>query len=256
MSVRISYEDAVAVVTLDRVEALNALNEELISQIGDAIDEVARSRARAVVFVGEGRKAFCAGADIKEIQRRSPEEMRRAVAFGQGTFAKLDTLAIPSIAVLQGFTLGGGLELALACTFRVAFGDIKIGLPEIKLGLIPGYGGTQRLPRIVGPARALEIILSGRMIHTEEAERIGLVNAIEQGADSREVGVRYAQQFTEFSAGAILNARKAVAAASETSLAAGLEIEAELLVEAFGAEDGREGMSAFVEKRAARFNRS
>ena len=256
MSVRITHEDAVAVVTLDRVEALNALNEELIREIGDAIDAVARYRARAIVFVGEGRKAFCAGADIKEIQGRSPQEMREAATFGQQTFAKLDALAVPSIAVLQGFTLGGGLELALACTFRVAYGEIKIGLPEIKLGLIPGYGGTQRLPRIVGPARALDIILSGRMIHTEEAERIGLVNAVEQGADSREVGVRYAQRFTGHSGGALLNARKAIAAAMETPLASGLEIEANLLAEVFGSQDAREGMSAFVEKRPARFNQS
>lgn len=256
MSVRIAHEDAVAVVTLDRVEALNALNEELIRQIGDAIDDVARSTARAVVFVGEGRKAFCAGADIKEIHRRGPAEMRAAAAFGQATFAKLDALAIPSIAVLQGFTLGGGLELALACTFRVAYGEIQVGLPEIKLGLIPGYGGTQRLPRVVGPARALDIILSGRMIHTEEAERIGLVNAIAQGADSREAGVHYAQRFTAYSAKAGLNARKAVAAAMETPLAAGLAIEADLLAETFGSQDAREGMSAFVEKRPARFNQS
>ncbi len=157
--------------------------------------------------------------------------------------ASLDRLPIPSIAVIHGYAFGGGLELALACTFRLATPRAKMGLPEIKLGLIPGYGGTQRLPRLVGEARALDIILSGRTVDAAEAERIGLVNRIVDGDDPAAIGRDYARQFTGYSLCASLFARLAV------PLADGLRIESDLSTLAYQTADAREGMQAFVEKR-------
>ncbi len=156
MSVELATRDECAVLTLNRPEALNALSFAILRRIGAAFDEVAQSKARALIVTGAGPKAFCAGADIKELRNRDLMAQKRGAELGQAVFAKLDTLPMPSIAVINGFAFGGGLELALACTFRLATRNAKMGQPEIKLGLIPGYGGTQRLPRVVGEARALE----------------------------------------------------------------------------------------------------
>ena len=178
MSVELTRNGDAAVITLNRPQALNALSFEIVEEVGDAIDEATSTDARAIIFTGAGDKAFCAGADIKELREQNTNSMRVAMGKGQATFAKLDSLRIPSIALINGYAFGGGLELALACTFRVATSNAKVGLPEIKLGIIPGYGGTQRLPRLVGEGRALEIIMSGRTVDAEEAERIGLVQKI------------------------------------------------------------------------------
>jgi enoyl-CoA hydratase/carnithine racemase len=154
MAVELGTRDEFAVLTLNRPEALNALSFKIIEDIGRAIDEVAKSKARALIITGAGAKAFCAGADIKELRNRDLTAQKRGAELGQAVFAKLDTLPVASVAVVNGYAFGGGLELALACTFRLATRNAKVGLPEIKLGLIPGYGGTQRLPRVVGEARA------------------------------------------------------------------------------------------------------
>ena len=191
MSVELSTRDDCAILVLNRPEALNALSFDIIRRIGAAFDEVAASKARALIVTGAGPKAFCAGADIKELRNRDLMAQKRGAELGQAVFAKLDTLPMPSIAVINGFAFGGGLELALACTFRLATRNAKMGLPEIKLGLIPGYGGTQRLPRVIGEARALEMIMTGRTVPAEEAERIGLVNRLVDGdADRSRPGVR------------------------------------------------------------------
>lgn len=255
MAVHIEWRGEVAVMVIDRLEARNALNAELIEDIGRALDTVAASHASALVIVGAGDRAFCAGADIKEIEGRTRDEQHRAVLTGQATFAKLDHLPMPSIAVIRGFALGGGLELAMACTFRLALPDAKLGLPEIKLGLIPGYGGTQRLPRLVGPARAAELILSGRTIEAAEAERIGLVQCVVEGDDALAAGLAFAARFTSFSRTTGFLARQAIDAASTLPLAAGLDVEADLLAEAFSSPDAREGIAAFREKRVPHFNR-
>src|SRR5438128_1367612 len=181
MAAALTRIDELALVTLDRPEVLNALNATLLRELGVAFDQVARSDARALLVTGAGDRAFCAGADVGELMNRPLAATREGAAFGQAIFAKLDTLPIPSIALINGYAFGGGLELALACTFRLAARTARVGLPEIKLGLIPGYGGTQRLPRLIGEARALEIILTGRTVEAEEAERIGLLNHIVQG---------------------------------------------------------------------------
>ncbi len=252
MPVVLTRRDEVAILTLDRQEALNALSFAIIREIGDAFDRVAASDARALLVTGAGPKAFCAGADIKELRGRSLLEQKRGAELGQAVFAKLDTLPVPSIAAINGFAFGGGLELALACTFRLATANAKMGLPEIKLGLIPGYGGTQRLPRAVGEARALEMIMTGRAVGAEEALRIGLVHRLVDG-DPVEAGLTFAREITRYSLPALGFARAAVRRALDLSLNEGLKVEAELSTLAFQTRDAEEGMAAFVEKRKPAF---
>jgi enoyl-CoA hydratase len=252
MPVHLTRRDEVAILTLDRQEALNALTFAMLREIGEAFDAVAQSDARALIVTGAGPKAFCAGADIKELRGRSLIEQKRGAELGQGVFAKLDALAIPSIAVINGHAFGGGLELAMACTFRLASRQAKMGLPEVKLGLIPGYGGTQRLPRLVGEARALDIIMTGRTVDPEEAYRIGLVNRLIDG-DPLGAGVAFAREFTGFSLRALEFARAAVRRAAELPLVEGLKTEAELSTLAYRTADAEEGMAAFAEKRKPKF---
>jgi len=170
MSVELTKTDGgMAVLTLNRPEALNALSFDILRQIDAAFDEVAGWRdVRALLIIGAGDKAFCAGADIKELRNRQLTDQKRGAEQGQAVFARLDRLHVASVALVDGYALGGGAELAMACTFRVASRTAVFGLPEIKLGLIPGYGGTQRLPRLIGEARALEIIMTGRNVLVEE----------------------------------------------------------------------------------------
>ncbi|MFC7399327.1 enoyl-CoA hydratase/isomerase family protein [Chelatococcus sp. GCM10030263] len=241
------------ILRLNRPEALNALNAETLLALGDAIDQVAgMDEIRALVITGAGPKAFCAGADIKEFVGRTAMDMRRAAERGQTTFAKLTALRIPSIAAINGFAFGGGLELALACTFRVAHVSARLGLPEVKLGLLPGFGGTQRLSRLIGEARALELILSGRFVEAAEADRLGLLNRLVDD-DVVEAAVAFAGEFTGLSLMAQALARAAVVRGAALPLDEGLRIEAELFALAATTEDAREGCTAFVEKRPAVF---
>src|SRR6185503_6692856 len=181
MAIELTRAEEFAVITLNRPDALNALSFALIKELSRVLDDVATSEVRAVLITGAGEKAFCAGADIKELIGRTLIEQKRGGELGQSVFAKLESLPIPSVAIINGYAFGGGLELALACTLRIATRNAKMGLPEIKLGVIPGYGGTQRLPRAVGEGRAMEMILSGRTVDADEAQRIGLVQRIVDG---------------------------------------------------------------------------
>lgn len=248
MMPRLDRRGACAVLTLDRPDALNALSFAIIDAIGKRLDEVAASDARALVVTGAGPKAFCAGADVKELRGRDQAAQRRGAERGQTVFAKLDALPMPSVAAINGFAFGGGLELALACTFRLAAPAAKMGLPEVKLGLIPGYGGTQRLPRVVGEARALEMILTGRTVGAEEAARIGLVSAVADG-DVVETALAFAAGFTGYSLPVMALARAAVQRANTQPLHDGLRMEADLSTLAFRLADAEEGMAAFSEKR-------
>jgi enoyl-CoA hydratase len=248
MAIRLTRVDELALVTLDRPAVLNALNFELLRDLGAALDQVAGGDARALLVTGAGDRAFCAGADIKELMGRTLQEQREGAAFGQAVFSRLEALPIPSIALLNGYAFGGGLELALACTFRLSLPSATLGLPEIRLGLIPGYGGTQRLPRLVGEARALEMILTGRAVDAQEAERIGLVNSVVEG-DLLDAGVAFARQMTGYSQPALSLARDAVRRGLNFPLKEGLEIEADLSTLAFQTSDAVEGMLAFLEKR-------
>jgi enoyl-CoA hydratase len=246
--IELSFPDEFALLTLSRPEALNALSFALLEQIGQALDEVGRSRARALLITGAGDRAFCAGADIKELQQRDLAAQRRGAELGQAVFARLDRLPIASVALVNGYAFGGGFELALACTFRLATANAKFGLPEIKLGLIPGYGGTQRLPRLIGPARALECVLTGRSVAAPEALALGLVNRI-VGDPPLEAAFAFAREFSAYGLMAQQFAREAVQRAADTTLAEGLRIEADLSTLAYRTADAEEGMQAFIEKR-------
>jgi enoyl-CoA hydratase len=252
VAVQLARVDELALITLNRPEVLNALDAALLRDLGAAVDQVAASDARALLVTGAGESAFCAGADVKELIGRSLAATREGAAFGQAIFAKLETLPIPSIALINGYAFGGGLELALACTFRLAAPTARLGLPEIKLGLIPGYGGTQRLPRLIGEPRALDMILTGRAVMADEAERFGLVNRVVDG-DLLEAGKSFAREMTGYSLPALRFAREAVHRGLATSLREGLEIEADLNTLAFQTADAIEGMSAFLQKRKPKF---
>lgn len=252
MAVDLTRDGDLAILTLNRPEALNALSFQILRDIGAAIDTVATWDVRALLITGAGDKAFCAGADIKELRNRPLVDQKAGAELGQSVFAKLDRLHVASVALVNGYAFGGGSELAMACTFRLASPNAIFGLPEVKLGLIPGYGGTQRLPRLVGEGRALEIIMTGRNVKADEAERIGLVNAVAEG-DLMEAGREFAGKFTRYSLPTLNLARRAVARAGDTTLAAGLEIEADLSTLAYRLEDAEEGMAAFEEKRKPEF---
>ena len=253
MAIELTRHEEFAVITLNRPQALNALSFSLIADLGSVLDEVAHTDARALLITGAGEKAFCAGADIKELTGRSMAEQKRGGELGQATFAKLERLPMPSIAIINGYAFGGGLELALACTLRIATRSAKMGLPEIKLGLIPGYGGTQRLPRAVGEGRAMDMILTGRTIDAEEAYRIGLVQRLVEG-DALAQGVAYARELSGYSLPVLAFAREAVGRALATPVSEGLRIEADLSTLAFQTKDAAEGMAAFIEKRRPKFN--
>ena len=253
MTIELARVEEFAVVTLNRPEALNALSFALIRDLGRAFDEIAASDARALLITGTGTKAFCAGADIRELTGRTAVAQKQGAELGQGVFAKLDRLPMPSVALINGYAFGGGLELALACTFRLATRNARMGLPEIKLGLIPGYGGTQRLPRVIGEARALELILTARTIDAEEAHRIGLVHRLIDG-DAIAQGIAFAREFSGYSLPVLSYAREAVARAADSPLAEGLALEADLSTLAYQTRDAAEGMAAFLEKRKPKFS--
>ncbi|MFF7710761.1 enoyl-CoA hydratase-related protein [Pseudomonas sp. NPDC007930] len=252
MAVELTREGPFGLITLNRPEALNALSFEILQELREALDEAAHWGIRALLITGAGAKAFCAGADIKELQNRSLAEQRAGLEAGQRTFARLDGFPVPSIAAINGYAFGGGLELAMACTFRVASAQAKLGLPEVKLGLMPGYGGTQRLPRLVGQARALELVLTGRTLLAPEALAMGLVNQVVEG-DALAAALALAEQFSGHSLAAMGFARQAVERALGSHLADGLRSEADLASLAFQTEDANEGMAAFVGKRAPHF---
>lgn len=253
MAVTLKRDGEFAILTLDRPEALNALSFSIIREIGEALDAVAQdATARALLITGAGDKAFCAGADIKELRNRSLIEQKRGAELGQRVFAKLEDLPIASIALVNGYAFGGGLELALACTFRLASPNAKFGLPEVKLGLIPGYGGTQRLPRVIGQPRAMEMIMTGRTVDAAEAAEIGLVNKLAED-NLLEAGKAFAGAFTRYSLPVLGFARSAVARAYELPLHEGLRVEAELSTLAYNTADAVEGMAAFEEKRKPEF---
>jgi enoyl-CoA hydratase len=252
MSVELTFQQEFALLIINRPDSLNALNFALLDDIAVAIDRVGNSEARALIVTGAGERAFSAGADITELVDRPLAAQREGALRGQAAFAGLDRLRVPSVALVNGYAFGGGAELALACTFRLATANAKFGLPEIKLGLIPGYGGTQRLPRLIGQARAMELILTGRTVAAEEALAIGLVNRLVE-APALDPAFAFAREFTGHSLMALQFARDAVRRGCETSLADGLKIEADLSTLAYRTADAEEGMRAFLDKRSPRF---
>jgi enoyl-CoA hydratase len=253
-TLRIEVADGIVWVTIDRPGKRNALNARVRSELLAAFDELRdRDEVRVVVITGSGDRAFVAGADIAEFAERSPLE-QRATMQGRRIFEELASYPKPVIAMINGYALGGGCELAMACDIRVAARSAKLGQPEIRLGLIPGGGGTQRLPRLVGPGRAMRMVLSGELIDAVEAERIGLVDSVFEDAELRPRTAALAREIAEQSPIALRLAKAALRAAEETAMSVGLALERELFITAFSSDDRREGVAAFLEKRPAKFH--
>ncbi|MBI4545677.1 MAG: enoyl-CoA hydratase/isomerase family protein [Gemmatimonadetes bacterium] len=249
----VSVEERVATIVVNRPDKRNALNMAVRRELLEVLDQLRSApEARVVVFTGAGEKAFIAGADIAEFVERTPMEQR--VAMGERPiFSEVAAYPKPTIAMINGFCLGGGCELALACDLRVAARSARLGQPEIKLGLLPGGGGTQRLPRLVGFGRAMRLVLTGEMIDAEEAERMGLVDLVVDDPALADRTRELARLLAGYSPVALRLAKEAVRAALETPLEAGLRYERELFGMAFSSEDMREGVRAFLEKRAPEF---
>jgi enoyl-CoA hydratase len=247
-------EHGVALITVNRPDKRNALSGAVVGELRDAFERVAADRElRALILTGAGEKAFVAGADINELAVLTPTEAREYARRGQQAFRLLETMAKPSVAAVNGFALGGGLELAMACTVRFASENAKLGQPEVKLGIIPGYGGTQRLPRLVGRGRALELLLSGEPVTAAEAYRIGLVNALVPGEELLNFSRAWLAKTLANAPLAIGLVLEAVDVGLDAGLEAGLRFEATAFGASAATEDSREGTRAFLEKRNPAF---
>ena len=252
-TVLLAVNDGIAEVTINRPEKLNALNEAVRGELTRVFDDLAeRDDVHVVVLHGAGDKAFVAGADVSEFAARTPEEQREVYRHRR-VYDALAEFPKPVVCAIHGFCLGGGNELALACDIRVADSTARFGQFEIRLGLIPGAGGTQRLARLVGPGQALRIGLCGDLIDAAEAYRIGLVEFLTEEGQHLDKARELAARMTRWSPVTLQLVKKAVREACERHLSEGLAAEKELFLEAFATEDGREGVKAFVEKRRPRF---
>ncbi len=250
----VAREGRVATVTVDRPDKLNALNDATVRELADAFADLgADADVGGVILTGSGDKAFVAGADIGELARMGPLDGVETSRRGQRTLRAIETLGKPVIAAVNGFALGGGLEIALACHLRVASQNARFGLPEVKLGIIPGYGGTIRLARLVGRGRALELILTGEMIDAEEAHRIGLANRVVPAGQAHATAAEMMQGILRNGPVALAMALESVDAAYHGTTEDAQRLESNLFGLLAGTEDMREGMAAFLEKRAAEF---
>ena len=252
--IKISRRNLTVTVTLMRPEVLNALDEEMIKEVEAALQVVtALGSVRAVILTGDGDRAFSVGADVRDLTEMAPEDFDAWMQLNQAFFDKIASLPMPVLAALNGYTLGGGLELALACDIRIAKEGAKLGFPEAQLGVIPGTGGTQRLTRLLGPGLAKELILSGRQITAEEALRMGLVTQVipaDQWAEGLE---SYVQTLISRAPMAQARAKRCIDLAGEMTLEEGLTLERKLNLECFTSDDFREGVAAFKEKRPPSF---
>ena len=252
MSVHVARDGSVAVVTIDRPDALNALNVETLTELRDRLLELAADEdARVVVLTGAGEKAFVAGADIKYMSELDPDQAKGWGALGHETGRLRETMPKPTIAAVNGFALGGGCELALACDIRYASSRAKLGQPEINLGIVPGWGGTQRLAHVCGIGVAKELIYTGRTVDAEEALRIGLVNAIADPV--LEKALETAHELAGKSRLALSLAKELCNLTLGVDYTVALASEAERFGALFSSEDAKEGLTAFVEKRAPNF---
>jgi enoyl-CoA hydratase len=253
--VRAEDQDSIRVWTVTRPEKLNALNSAVLADLSAAIAAAeSHSALRCVIVTGAGEKSFIAGADIGELARLSPLQGREHARQGQALFDRLAALPVPTIAAINGFAYGGGLELAMACTLRVAAENARMGLPETSLGILPGYGGTQRLARLVGRARALELVLTAEKgLTAAEAERIGLVNRVVPPGQALSGALELARKIAANGPVACRYAMEAIGRGLDMPLAEGQVLEATLFGLCAATSDTKEGMSAFLEKRPARF---
>jgi enoyl-CoA hydratase len=253
-NIRLETRDRIAYVTIDRTKVLNALNMATMSELRTAFTQLKEDRSvRVVILTGAGEKSFVAGADIRELQKNNPVEAKEYTHRGQAVLELIENLGKPVIACINGFALGGGCEIAMACTMRLASENAKLGQPEVKLGIIPGYGGTQRLPRLVGKGIAMQLLLTGELITAQEAHRIGLVNEVVPSAQLIGRAEAIAQAIIGNAPLAIQYCLEAVNHGMEMTQQEGLYLEATLFAVCCATDDKKEGTTAFLEKRAANF---
>ncbi len=250
-AVLLDRDDRVAILTINRPDKLNALNEEVRNLTLQYLEEIEKDDSiGAVVITGAGDKSFIAGADIKEFEGRSPFDQREAMRFPR-VFDVMANFPKPVIAMINGFCLGGGCELSMSCDIRIASDRARLGQPEIKLGLIPGGGGTQRLPRLVGLGQAMRLILTGDMIGAEEAQRIGLVDEVVPHDELREKTLALAKKIASQSTLTVRVAKEAMRASERMSIEDGITYERDMFCLCFSTEDKQEGVDAFLAKRKA-----
>lgn len=246
--------DQIAYVTFNRPKVLNALNRQTVEELGDALARARDDAAvRVLILTGTGEKSFVAGADINELAQRTPVDGKDFSLFGQEVFHRLETMGKPSIAAINGFALGGGCELALSCTIRIASKNARLGQPEVKLGILPGYGGSQRLARLCGKGAAHELILTGEMISADEALRVGLVNHVVEQAELMATAEALARKIIANAPIAVKFSMEAIEHGMEMAQEEGLFLEATLFGLCCATDDMREGTRAFLEKRPAQF---
>jgi enoyl-CoA hydratase len=250
----LDVKDQIARITFNRPSVLNALNFKTVEELGDCLDALRKDDSvRVLILTGTGEKAFVAGADINELARQTALDGKDTALRGQGIFRRLETMGKPSIAAINGFALGGGCELALACTMRIASRTARLGQPEVKLGILPGYGGSQRLARLCGKGIAHELILTGDMIGAEEALRIGLINRMTEPADLLSTAESIARKIVANAPLAVKYSIEAIERGGDMPVEEGLFLEATLFGLCCASEDMREGTGAFLEKRPAKF---
>ena len=251
-SIKLTIDKRIAVVTINRPESLNALNAQVFNDLDEVFSDLEKDKSvNCVIVTGSGEKAFVAGADIKEFPSLNAEQAKQLSKRGHDVFNKIENLSKPVIAAVNGFALGGGLELALACHIRYASENAKLGLPEVTLGLIPGYGGTQRLPKLIGKGLANEMVFSAKMISAEKAKSVGLVNEVFAAEELLPKCEELAMQIVKNSPQGIAMAIKAINASDSEN---GMDSEIDFFAELFAQEDVKEGVSAFLEKRKPSFN--
>lgn len=252
-TVQLVKEEGLAVITINRPEVLNALSRQVLQELDVALEEVkADIEVGVVIITGGGNKAFVAGADIALMQSMTVDEAYAFTKFGQDVFAKIETMPQIVIAAVNGFALGGGCELAMACDIRVASENARFGQPEVNLGIIPGFGGTQRLPRLVGKGKAIELIAIGDNLRAADAERFGLVNAVVEG-DAVGAARVMAQKILSKGSFAVAHAKASIHQGLQTDIITGTAYESSLFGLCFGNSEQKEGMTAFLEKRQPDF---
>ena len=249
--VKVEVEDGIAMLTLMRAEAANALSIQMLHEMNEALETIQYDRSiRVVIVTGDGEKAFCAGADLKERNGMSEEQVRKTVALIGKTISHFETLAQPVIAALNGVAFGGGLELALACDIRIASSRVKLGLTETALGIIPGAGGTQRLPRLIGVGKAKELIYTARRLSVDEAFTYGIVEHVVAPQELVVKAKALAAEMAKNAPLSLIQAKTAINQGMQTDIATGLQIESLAYSRLLYTEDREEGLKAFQEKRA------
>ncbi len=254
-TINLNFEDSIALIEINRPKALNALSSEVLVELNQAIDAVSNSEStRVLIITGSGEKSFVAGADISEMKDKNAIEGQKFSKLGNDVFAKLEALAVPVIAAVNGFALGGGCELALACDIRIAAENAVFGQPEVGLGITPGFGGTQRLARTVGMGIAKELVYTGRNIKADYALSIGLVNSVVEAGTVVEAAKKMASRIAGNAPYAVQASKRAMTNGIELDLNRALDLEAEVFGLCFATNDQKEGMEAFLEKRKPTFN--